>query len=233
MHNSKVFLWEWNRAPSIPMELDERQRLELFLQSVSLEDTNDGWVWFNGREDDFSVASVKRWMRGSNNEAVTFGFKWSKWVPTKCNIFMWRAYLDRLPTKTALIKRRIMIENNICDWCESNEETIEHILTGCAFSMGVWTAITTWCKVPRSFVFHVKDLVEMQDYSGVSGNKKEVLHGVIIITCWCLWRARNDKVFSNKMPNVTDLVADIKGLFGSLLTIIQMLPLNGLKPLNE
>ena len=62
------------------------------------------------------------------------------------------------------------------------------------------------------FVFHIHDLMEMHEHCGASGNKKMVLHGIIIIACWRMWRARNEKNFSNKDPNVVEMVADIKTL---------------------
>ncbi|XP_022003580.1 uncharacterized protein LOC110900800 [Helianthus annuus] len=85
-------------------------------------------------------------------------------------------------------------------------------LPGCFMAMGVWNEISTWCKIPRPFVFHVNDLVHLHEHSGVSGVKKTILHGIIIIICWRLWRARNDKVFNSKDPNVVELVAEIKSL---------------------
>ncbi|XP_035835702.1 uncharacterized protein LOC118483978 [Helianthus annuus] len=151
------------------------------------------------------------------NGASTFGFHWSSWAPNKCNIFMWRAFLDRLPTKMALVRRNVAIDNQFCVWCEAYEETIEHVLTGCVMAVGVWNAISVWCNIPRPFVFHVKDLVDLHDHSGVVGVKKMILHGIIIIACWRLWRARNDKVFNSKVSNVVDMVADIKtlGFYGT------------------
>ncbi|PWA91287.1 cellulose synthase-like protein G3 [Artemisia annua] len=62
------------------------------------------------------------------------------------------------------------------------------------------------------FVFHAHDLVEMHEHCGAFGIKKMVLHGNIIIACWRMWRARNEKNFSNKDPNVVEMVADIKTL---------------------
>ncbi|KAI3820804.1 hypothetical protein L1987_08352 [Smallanthus sonchifolius] len=207
---ARVLLWEWRRSNVTTEEIQEKQSLEVLLQGVSIEDRYDSWEWSDGRTDGFSVAAVKNWMRGSFANSTRFGFKWCKWVPLKCNIFMWRAFLDRLPTKTALLRRSIQVDNQFCVWCECKEETVEHLFTGCGISAGVWHGISRWCRIRDIFAFHVKDLVDMHEVSGVSGNKKMVLHGVIIIACWRLWRARNDTVFSRKEPNVVEIIADIK-----------------------
>ncbi|XP_076959033.1 uncharacterized protein LOC143634987 [Bidens hawaiensis] len=148
----------------------------------------------------------------AGNSDERFGFTWSKWVPIKCNIFMWRAFLDRLPTKMALLRRSVPVDNPVCIWCETCDETIEHLLTGCGIAAGVWNGISRWCRIPGMFVFHVSDLVEMHEHCAISGNKKTVLHGIIIIACWRLWKARNEKIFSSKDTKVADLITDIKAL---------------------
>ncbi|PWA72686.1 reverse transcriptase domain, Reverse transcriptase zinc-binding domain protein [Artemisia annua] len=112
----------------------------------------------------------------------------------------------------ALLRRNITVNNQSCAWCESNEETIEHILTGCGISAGIWNALSRWCRFPGMFVFHAHDLVEMHEHCGAFEIKKMVLHGIIIIACWRMWRARNENNFSNKDPNVVEMAADIKTL---------------------
>ncbi|KAF5772400.1 putative reverse transcriptase zinc-binding domain-containing protein [Helianthus annuus] len=209
---SRVLVWDWIRAPSSTVELSDKQRLEDQLHSVTLLDRDDTWIWSHDSDVVFQIASVKKWLRGPVSSNAEFGFKWSSWVPNKCNIFMWRAFLDRLPTKMALARRHINIDDLSCVWCEDAEENIEHVLTGCAIASGVWNSLASWCNIPRPFVFHVNDLVELHEHSRVTGIKKKVLQGIIIIACWRLWRARNDKVFDSKAPIVTELVADIKSL---------------------
>lgn len=51
-----------------------------------------------------------------------FVLEWSKWVPLKCNIFMWRAEVDRIPSLVVLDRRTIQVENQICSQCDSRVE---------------------------------------------------------------------------------------------------------------
>ena len=105
-----------------------------------------------------------------------------------------------------------MVDNLSCVWCHSYDESIEHLLTGCAMVAGVWDKIASWCGIPRPFIFHVKDVISIHEHSGVAGIKKEVLYGIIIITCWRVWKARNEKIFNGTDTDVVRLVADIKAL---------------------
>ncbi|MDV3153228.1 MAG: reverse transcriptase domain-containing protein, partial [Candidatus Phytoplasma australasiaticum] len=206
--SARVIKWKWRRVLSSPDELREREELEVWLNGVNMNGCEDSWSWHFGSKRDFSVAEVKRWLYGSSGER--FGFIWSKWVPLKCNIFMWRLVLDRLPTKMALVRRHIQVNNATCSWCDFDDETSEHLFTGCGISGGVWNGISRWCRVPEIYVFHVSDLVNLHETSGTTGIKKEVFKGVIIIACWMLWRARNGKIFDNKVPKVVEILAEIK-----------------------
>ncbi|XP_021984681.1 uncharacterized protein LOC110880466 [Helianthus annuus] len=100
----------------------------------------------------------------------------------------------------------------MCKWCDSNEEIVDHILTGCNITAAVWEGISRWCRIPEVYAFDVKDLVGLQEHCDGIVNKKLVLHGIFIIVCWHLWRARNEKVFSNRDIKVSDIVADVKSL---------------------
>ncbi|XP_022008490.1 uncharacterized protein LOC110907879 [Helianthus annuus] len=123
---------------------------------------------------------------------------------------MWRAFLNRLPTKTTLIKRNIHVENDVCAWCEEGEESIDHIITGCSVSAGVWHSISVWCRIPEIYDFSVKDVAVLHEFCAADGHKKSLLQGIFIIASWRLWRARNEKLFSRTNSTVADIVADVK-----------------------
>ncbi|MFS7913188.1 hypothetical protein Hanom_Chr02g00138881 [Helianthus anomalus] len=42
--------------------------------------------------------------------------------------------------------------------------------------------------------------------------RKVTVYGVFVMTCWRLWKARNDKIFRGVEVNVHQVVADIKTL---------------------
>ncbi|XP_076949911.1 uncharacterized protein LOC143622733 [Bidens hawaiensis] len=99
--------------------------------------------------------------------------------------------MDRLPTR-----------KSVCPLCEMSGETADHIMTGCGVSSVVWDHISRWCKFPPIFGFTVRDLLELYKIINVVTIKKEALHGIIIIACWRIWKARNEKVFEGKAVNV-------------------------------
>ncbi|PWA40262.1 RNA-directed DNA polymerase, eukaryota [Artemisia annua] len=139
-------------------------------------------------------------------------FEWCSWIPNKCNIFGWRAEMGRIPTASALRKRNIQIADSLCVLCESAEENVDHLFSGCIFASRLWQHISTWCKVPNIFVFSFKDLLDLHNFVGLSGKKKEIFYGLMIIVCWCIWRARNSFKFQNKKARMEGIIGEVKVL---------------------
>ncbi|XP_022007729.1 uncharacterized protein LOC110906995 [Helianthus annuus] len=141
-----------------------------------------------------------------------FVLKWVSWVPTKCMIMVWRAEMDRIPTKAALVKRNIGITDTRCPWCNCYEETVMHVLSDCLIATNVWDEIGRWCRLDPIYAFEIKDLLEV--YKSMNGSKKgkKIVHGIVIVTMWSMWKARNDSIFNGKRPNVENIVASVKSI---------------------
>jgi hypothetical protein len=62
---------------------------------------------------------------------------WGLQVPNSTKIFLWRACNDILPTKENL-KKRGVVDDDLCRFCGIDRETIMHILWECPSSQDVW-----------------------------------------------------------------------------------------------
>ncbi|XP_022014457.1 uncharacterized protein LOC110913948 [Helianthus annuus] len=171
--------WSWKREPGSDVELREMQELMEIIRYVSLNKCINDWRWEGDTTGCFTVAAVRRWLVENNAEGGDIVLDWYKWIPDKCNIFMWRALLDRLPTKTTLSRTDIHMENTLCAFCEDGEETVVHVFTGCGFSMGVWDAILRWCGIPNFFAFSLKYVMDMPKINGLSPVRKEIIRGEV------------------------------------------------------
>ncbi|KAJ0797800.1 putative RNA-directed DNA polymerase [Helianthus annuus] len=97
--------WEWRRWPSLTVESAEFDALLDLVHSFGLSDSVDRWEWIGGDKSEFSVKAVKDFLRSGVDYSRNFVFKWSKWAPKKCNIFIWRAEMGRIATVDALSRR--------------------------------------------------------------------------------------------------------------------------------
>ncbi|MFS8029189.1 putative reverse transcriptase zinc-binding domain-containing protein [Helianthus anomalus] len=206
------FVPNWKRGLASVEELSEMQDMLFLFNNVSFSGSEDRWQWGVDGKESFSVAQVKSLIRDDNEVRRDHSMQWESWIPLKVNLFIWRAEMERIPTKLALTRRRIFIQDVSCSLCETGEEDVNHLFTGCGFSFGVWSAVGKWCKLAPIFAFEFKDLLAI--HSQVQGDKwaKKVVKGIIMITCWALWKARNSKVFERVNPKVIEVVAMVKSL---------------------
>ncbi|XP_022003660.1 uncharacterized protein LOC110901119 [Helianthus annuus] len=120
--------------------------------------------------------------------------------------------MERLPTKCALAIRNISVQNKLCVLCGDYAETSEHIFVACQFAQMIWQNIADWCKVPPIFAFELNDVLTLHETCSGSSTKKKVIHAVILVTIWSLWKLRNESVFRHSLPHTTKILDEIKAM---------------------
>lgn len=209
---SHTVCWNWKQYPGSNVEIQELIECHRLLANVSLSAQQDRWGWSIGDGDGYTVQDMRKWLKKSYQSEENEVYQWSKWIPRKCNMFMWRASLNRLPTKEALRKRNVFVDDVSCDLCGESEETVDHLFSGCKIIGLIWEAVALWCNIPRFFVFSLSDVLHMMDGLPFKAKKKEIVYGILIVACWRLWKARNDKIFNGTDLNVPHLIADVKSM---------------------
>ncbi|KAJ0490856.1 putative RNA-directed DNA polymerase [Helianthus annuus] len=157
-------------------------------------------------------ASIKKTLSSVNRVRPGKAFEWNNWVPKKVGIVAWRAEMERLPTRCALAARSIPVNDRTCIMCGSYDESSEHLLVSCQFAQMVWQNIALWCSIPPIIAFDLKDMLTLHEVCTVSGKKKKVLHAVILVAIWSIWKSRNEAVFQQKSPNMTKTLDEIKAM---------------------
>uniref|UniRef100_A0A803PWE1 Reverse transcriptase zinc-binding domain-containing protein n=1 Tax=Cannabis sativa TaxID=3483 RepID=A0A803PWE1_CANSA len=135
------------------------------------------------REGDVPVLSTGFWNK-----------LWKIRVPPKVKDFIWRASSNCLPTTTLLRTKHVNV-SDCCLLCKLDRETTFHCLVECQFAKLCWlhTGIDTSNVQMVTFPGWLDSMLHKID-----GEQKKVL----IMTCWALWRIRNDVIWNNKIPTV-------------------------------
>nr|GEW87382.1 RNA-directed DNA polymerase, eukaryota [Tanacetum cinerariifolium] len=135
--------------------------------------------------------------------------RWVKYIPIKINVFAWRARLDRLPTRSNLVRRGVVLDSSLCPLCGLVPEYIHHVLFRCDTARLVFRRICRWWDLD----WH--DLLSFSDWNAwfsairLSSRIKLILEGVFYVAWWHLWVYRNQSIFAATPPRRSMIFDDI------------------------
>ncbi|PWA87559.1 reverse transcriptase domain, Reverse transcriptase zinc-binding domain protein [Artemisia annua] len=207
---SKSLLWEWRAEPSSDVEVSDLFNLMEDIYDYVWKGGLDKWRWKASGSNRFTVSSARRLLSSYSRPVIDMQMKWKCWTPLKCKIMVWRAILNRLPTKVELYKRGVNLQSVVCGLCDTDTETSTHIFTGCFFAAEIWSHVDSWCRLTPSIVFDVNDLMKITKSQPLTKQAKYILRGIIFTTLWTIWNERNDRIFQGKRRRATEVVESIK-----------------------
>ncbi|KAD6455049.1 hypothetical protein E3N88_09755 [Mikania micrantha] len=206
--------WEWVRDPMSQEEWGEVGSIMRTLSEVVVEDKEDKWFWQNEFGTSFSVKAVRREIE-ENTYQLQSGrlFFWNNWVLKKVNVFVWRACMNRIPTKDALLCRGMEVGSSMCLSCGMVDESVDHLLVTCVVARAIWWQICRWLKIPCPTTFEsVEGLLDHVDTSGREKKMKKVMNLIFQTTLWRIWQTRNEKIFKGVNKSWFSVIDEVKEL---------------------
>nr|KAJ0213850.1 hypothetical protein LSAT_V11C400201520 [Lactuca sativa] len=105
-------------------------------------------------------------------------FEWIREITVKVVCFIWRAWLGKIPTKLALVKRGVSVGDIKCSLCDEWEEDSDHVLVGCEYATEVLSWIFKWCGVMMPPIRTVVDLLDFANNWSNNQSKRRLLLGI-------------------------------------------------------
>lgn len=139
-------------------------------------------------------------------------FIWSKVIPIKISCFVWRAKLGQIPSLMALKGRGVNLGDTMCGGCRLCEEDCNHILKSCPIARQVMMAIWRWCDIDLDQHLTVRDLIHDICRWGNCKKRRIGLVSIVYGSLWCIWRARNDRVFNGATKTPAMIFEEIKAI---------------------
>ncbi|GJZ74676.1 RNA-directed DNA polymerase, eukaryota, reverse transcriptase zinc-binding domain protein [Tanacetum coccineum] len=139
--------------------IEEEQLLHLLSKasSVMLPNSNDRWTWSLDSVGIFSVKSARDFIDGLFLPKATVPTRWVKYIPIKINIFAWRVFLDKLPTRLNVSLRGLDIPPIICPVCSIYVESTSHLLFSCHLARQLMSKVLRWWELEFQDFFSYDD----------------------------------------------------------------------------
>jgi hypothetical protein len=218
--SDRTWLWNWQQHLT-DREAQQLIELQELLHGFSINTSiEDRWKWKDGPMGLFSVKSCyarliedRPFEELDANVEAAITKLWKTDAPSKALVLGWRLLLDRLPTRSALNHRGILLNPNelLCEFCSLHVEDSGHLFLSCQFSKGIWDAIAKW--VGKNIVTGTACWHHFLSFGNLVSLKKggdRVSRLIWLAAMWSIWKHRNNVIFNGATPDATTLLDEIK-----------------------
>ncbi|GJU93195.1 RNA-directed DNA polymerase, eukaryota, reverse transcriptase zinc-binding domain protein [Tanacetum coccineum] len=154
-------------------------------RSIQLTSDEDSWQWLLGNNGVFTVGETRKHINCFILPVLDTRTRWSKFLPRRINVFMWRLALDRLPHRFNLSRRGFDIDSILCPLCSRAAETKDHLFSFCEIACDVWRLVHVWCGISDSHLNSISSWLAWIDGLSSASVKQERI-GVKLLS-WQDW----------------------------------------------
>ncbi|GAU11374.1 hypothetical protein TSUD_343650 [Trifolium subterraneum] len=191
--------WKWRRRL---FAWEEELVLECIarLSNIVLQvDIPDRWEWNLHSSHKYTVQSA--YLHLTDHHGIVADevdrFRWLKPVPLKVNIFIWRLFLNRLPTKINIHRRGLLDDSQLaCTTQCGLQEDSDHLFFQCEYYGRLWPMVSRWLGVSSVFQGSANLLaVQFRGLGGYSKSSGDMLIIIWVATLYVIWLDRNSRIF--------------------------------------
>ncbi|GJZ50150.1 RNA-directed DNA polymerase, eukaryota [Tanacetum coccineum] len=144
----------------------------------------DRWICDLNGDGMFRVKDIRSSIDSIILLSDAISTRWVKFVPIKINVFVWRARLDRLPTRVNLDRRGVTLDSVLCPMCGMATEDSSHVLFRCELDSLIIRKICRWWELDSQVFSSFADWDVWFSSIRLSTNSKLLLEGVFFVAWW-------------------------------------------------
>ncbi|GKD63571.1 RNA-directed DNA polymerase, eukaryota [Tanacetum coccineum] len=171
------------RHPIGGVESVQWSQVQSLVTDIHLATMEDIWFWTLEGTSLFTIKLNR--VAIDKKILITTGqpSRWSKFMPKKVNILVWKMSMDRIPTGVNLDARGIDIPSVLCAICEGCSETTNHAFFECPFVVQVYKRFARWWDINIPGLSSYVQWLEWLGSIRLSNMKKQLLEA----SFWSLW----------------------------------------------
>jgi hypothetical protein len=181
------------------------------LQQITLDDEPDQIVWRWTEDGNYSAKSAYLASFQGSMACREWKLMWKSWAPPRVKLFNWLASLDRCWTADRLARRGLQ-HNPRCALCDQAMESMHHLIINCPFSRHVWHEVLAWARMTCAPPSTEPSLFDWwaEARTNTPAAMRKGLASLALLTPWMIWKHRNDCIFNNARPSVSNLINRVK-----------------------
>ncbi|KAJ9553756.1 hypothetical protein OSB04_017801 [Centaurea solstitialis] len=197
-NGSLSWVWSWSNVGEASSFSSQVTALENLIQHVNLDDDEDTWRWEGDPSGSFSVNSFRSIIDLLSIPSNSNRRFWNKWLPPRVNCFIWRLFLNRIPTRSNLSSRGVTLSSTTCPLCHGEEEKEDHLFYACPMVKIVWNWFLEWVGITEGVHTTLDQLIHNILEAANSKKRKRFLEAAVGSLLWFVWKARNNVVFNGR-----------------------------------
>nr|GEW07898.1 RNA-directed DNA polymerase, eukaryota, reverse transcriptase zinc-binding domain protein [Tanacetum cinerariifolium] len=156
IHGPDGVIESGRRLPRGGVESSQFNDLMVVISDVVLSDSKDEWKWTLDSKC-FYVASARKHIDEHILNGCPMSTRWSRCVPIKVNVFMWRLRLDKLPTLMNMDCKGIDVDSFLCLVCREHVESVNRLFFSCGMARDLWVLLARWCDQDISELHNIAE----------------------------------------------------------------------------
>jgi hypothetical protein len=194
--------------------IEEFVNLWGLLQDVHLpHDVPDTITWKFTNDGKYSASSAYKMQFEGLVSTSLNSTVWKVWAPPKCKFFAWLVMQNRVWMADRL-QRRGWENCGNCPLCNQVQETADHLMYKCRFTLRVWKEILAWCGIhdrsPESWINEPNVDAWWTNIALGRGQHRKALASLLMLISWEVWKERNARVFRHHISATNVIIAKIK-----------------------
>nr|GEZ19897.1 RNA-directed DNA polymerase, eukaryota [Tanacetum cinerariifolium] len=162
----------------------------------------DKWYWDLNGSGAFCVKDVRNLLDESFLPKDNIVTRWIKFIPIKINVFAWKVYLDRLPTRPNLLHRGIHVPSLSSLICSSALEDTSHLLFSCGMASDVVRLVCRWWDLVWTPLGSYSEWLLWFNSIRLGSKSKAILEGVFLCHLVVLMELQKSIAFCG--PNASE-----------------------------
>ncbi|GJS80882.1 RNA-directed DNA polymerase, eukaryota, reverse transcriptase zinc-binding domain protein [Tanacetum coccineum] len=151
-------------------------------------------------EDEYNSDNESEACECEGNCSGSDSTRWNRNIPIKVNVFLWRAMLNKLPSKVNLDMRGFDVDSILCPICLGDLKMVNHSFFNCVLAKDLWHLLAKWWEMDIPVCGNFADWFHWLDSLHVPIKVWLVLEGVGGTLMWSIWNFCNSLIFSSCPP---------------------------------